>query len=688
MSTSTPAAADSSTTSPARPLQAPRKHPCVPCQHRKVKCDRNDPCSNCARLRVECVAPNTDLPRKRKKRFAEAELLARLRRYEAYIKNNGLDPEDIGHGATDPAPDKGSDESSTRYATPSVFGARSLKSLKSGSLLNDQYRETEEILQGSSDDDSFEAPMTKSFDSRKTAGDGYDIVFSEKKHGKQGLAIFHPAPLHIFRLWQIFLNNVNPLVKVLHAPTVQQQILDASADFSLVPANMEALMFAIYSMAIASITTEKCNAFFGSDREFLLVQYHAGARQALINAGLLGSCDLVTLQAVTLYLLSNCQGASDPRSLFSQTGIAMRIAQRMGLNNDGKLLGLTPFEAEMRRRLWWQLLLIDNQVAEISGSPPPSYSWSTNPPSNANDNDLFAGMRDSPIESERLTEMMFVLLRCEIFEFTRNQATLDSLTSTKDRAIDAFERHLERKYVQHCDPSAPLHSFSSLLARLEVWKLRSGLFDPRGLRGSRRQLPQNEQDRVFAASLRVMELHNMMLATESIQKFVWYALTNPPFPAYLYLLCGLRTRTSGELADRAWTQLAQHSENRKKHNSWDYPQKSSPLRLAIGNLTLKAWEAREGARSPLQPQLPVPRFISDLRDLLAPRMPAILYDGSGADPLRTCDALNTSGLPSLDAGDDDFYLELEWPAFNNFMQGEVPFDAGETQPFDYGSGST
>ncbi|KAK5024870.1 hypothetical protein LTR13_010713 [Exophiala sideris] len=549
MSTSTPAAADSSTTSPARPLQTPRKHPCTPCQHRKVKCDRNDPCSNCARLRVECVPPNTDLPRKRKKRFAEGVLLARLRRYEAYFKDNGLDPEDIDHGATDPAPEKGSNEAITRYATPSVFGALSPKSLKNGSLLNDRYRETEENLQGSSDDDSFEAPMTKSFDSRKTAADGYDIVFEE--HGKQGLATFHPAPLHIFRLWQIFINNVDPLVKVLHAPTVQQQILDASADFSLVPANVEALMFAIYSMAIASITTEECNAFFGSDRESLLVQYHAGARQALTNAGLLGSSDLVTLQAFILYL----------------TGIAMRIAQRMDLNNDGKRLGLTPFEAEMRRRLWWQLLLIDNRVAEISGSPPPSYSWSAKPPGNVNDNDLFAGMRDSLLESERLTEMMFVLLRCEIFEFTRNQATLESPTSTKDKAIDAFECHLESKYVQHCNPLAPLHSFSSLLARLEVWKLRSGLFDPRGLSGSRRQLPPNEQDRVFSASLRVMELHNTMLATESIQKFVWYALTNPPVPAYLYLLCGLRTTTSGELADRAWTQLAQHSENRKKHNS-------------------------------------------------------------------------------------------------------------------------
>ncbi|KAI1623642.1 hypothetical protein EDD37DRAFT_431573 [Exophiala viscosa] len=205
--------------------------------------------------------------------------------YEAYFQENGLDPE----------------AASTPYLTAIPSVERSARTFKSGSLLDDQYREAEEILRDSSDDDLLQEPMTRSFDSRKTAADGYDLVFGE--HGKQGLAAFHPSPLDTFRLWQIFPDNVNPLVKILHAPSVQQQILDASADLARVPANMEALMFAIYSMAIASITTEECNAFFGSERELLLAQYHAGARQALTNAGLLGSSDLVTLQAFTLYLV-------------------------------------------------------------------------------------------------------------------------------------------------------------------------------------------------------------------------------------------------------------------------------------------------------------------------------------------------------------------------------------------------
>jgi len=83
--------------SPDRPEDAHirRKHPCVLCQQRKVKCDRTDPCANCVKARVECVSPTTLPPRRRKKRFPEAELLARLRKYEQHLRSYGADIEAI-----------------------------------------------------------------------------------------------------------------------------------------------------------------------------------------------------------------------------------------------------------------------------------------------------------------------------------------------------------------------------------------------------------------------------------------------------------------------------------------------------------------------------------------------------------------------------------------------------------------
>lgn len=62
---------------------------CVLCQQRKVKCDRKFPCANCVRVGVDCV-PASLVPRQRRRRFAERELLERLRHYETLLRQNNI----------------------------------------------------------------------------------------------------------------------------------------------------------------------------------------------------------------------------------------------------------------------------------------------------------------------------------------------------------------------------------------------------------------------------------------------------------------------------------------------------------------------------------------------------------------------------------------------------------------------
>jgi hypothetical protein len=90
-SSQTPSTSAADTPKPSA-APAPRKHPCLLCQQRKVRCDRNEPCSNCIKAGVaKCEAAPQYPPRKRKKRFPEAELLARLRRYERHLRSYGAD---------------------------------------------------------------------------------------------------------------------------------------------------------------------------------------------------------------------------------------------------------------------------------------------------------------------------------------------------------------------------------------------------------------------------------------------------------------------------------------------------------------------------------------------------------------------------------------------------------------------
>lgn len=101
-----------------------RKHPCVLCQQRKVKCDRNSPCANCTKARVECVSPVKSAHKRRKKRFPEAELLARLRKYEEHLRRYGADIDAINQEVT-PIPTR----SSIQDKTEDIAGPDGYKTL-------------------------------------------------------------------------------------------------------------------------------------------------------------------------------------------------------------------------------------------------------------------------------------------------------------------------------------------------------------------------------------------------------------------------------------------------------------------------------------------------------------------------------------------------------------------------------
>lgn len=120
----------------------------------------------------------------------------------------------------------------------------------------------------------------------------------------QSITLLHPDPVHIFRLWHIYMDNVNPLLKITHSPTLQQRIIEASSNLGNVSPELEALMFGIYAAAILSMTDEECFPIFGEEREALATRYRNGCQQALINARFLRTSDLQVLAAFLLYLVS------------------------------------------------------------------------------------------------------------------------------------------------------------------------------------------------------------------------------------------------------------------------------------------------------------------------------------------------------------------------------------------------
>ena len=114
----------------------------------------------------------------------------------------------------------------------------------------------------------------------------------------------HPEQVEIFRLWQIYIDNVNPLLKVTHTPTLQARIIDAASSVASIKPTLAALMFSIYCVSILSLGEDECRTIFGSPRERLLTRYQFGCQQALLNCGFLRSSDRDCLTALYLYLVS------------------------------------------------------------------------------------------------------------------------------------------------------------------------------------------------------------------------------------------------------------------------------------------------------------------------------------------------------------------------------------------------
>lgn len=114
---------------------------------------------------------------------------------------------------------------------------------------------------------------------------------------------YHPPPMQAFMLWQIFLQNVNPLSKVIHAPHVQPQVLEASRNFDGLSKPFIALLFAIYAAAVMSLKEEDCQAQLNANKTVLLSRYFSAAQQALAAASFMKSRHVVTLQAFVVFLV-------------------------------------------------------------------------------------------------------------------------------------------------------------------------------------------------------------------------------------------------------------------------------------------------------------------------------------------------------------------------------------------------
>ncbi|KKY17699.1 putative fungal specific transcription factor domain-containing protein [Phaeomoniella chlamydospora] len=442
-----------------------------------------------------------------------------------------------------------------------------------------------------------------------------DLILGGNSLSLEELRTIHPPAVIMLKLWQTFVENVNPLIKILHAPTMQKRLLDYSTSLDKVAKDEEALLFGIYLTAVQSMSDFECQSLFGQTKSRSIRKYYNATKNALIRAEFMSCPGIVILQAFSLYLLT-MRHYTEPGCLWMLTGVAVRLGQRLGLHRDGLELGLLPFETEMRRRLWWALFGMDTTAAEFFGA-----AWSSRPvlsstkrPLNINDSDLNPKMRALPAEHVGATEMIFMKLRVDMASFLReakyergwfSQGLRDpEIESTQMAAISQFEIQLKEKYFQYCDPNIPLHLFTLSLGQAAFLALKLVAKHPRRYAGEG-LMPKSERDEIFNTSIELIQHYLQSISQPYIQPFLWHMNAHFQWHAFAVLVSELCLRVDGEDARIGWDVV----ERLLVQNPEVVNNQKAALHKAVGTLILKAWAARESHFQKLATTYETPSFV-------------------------------------------------------------------------------
>lgn len=301
----------------------------------------------------------------------------------------------------------------------------------------------------------------------------YDILV----HGLTGRALLSPlcsntepwaTPQLQQHLCHVFLTQVDPVFKILHQPSLRALLIEGKpylhyGDHHPAP---EALRCAVYYIAACSITEDQWPPAIGASRASVIARYQRETEAALVRAEFVTSDDLTVLQAFVLSLIG-ARSQDRSRRAWTMLSMAVRVAQALSLHVPDPPFLITPFEQEMRRRLWGAIGLLDVQASLDRASEPMILRrWlELHAPLNVNDDDIRFGHEIVPAESDSFTDSTFTLM------ISKAQCAVRSLTEPgsqymhiRQACVADFQRTASQ-LLRSCQPDAlPFHWYALQVA--------------------------------------------------------------------------------------------------------------------------------------------------------------------------------------------------------------------------------
>ncbi|KAM5347628.1 hypothetical protein ACJ41O_007452 [Fusarium nematophilum] len=687
---------------PAPPQPALQPRSCFGCRRRKVRCDRRSPCLSCTRNLTECVFPAPGRATRHGSTGAQTpkrkqdHLLSRLRQLESTVEILA-------------AQVKGQRESGSRRSDGAELVRQGIGNDNPGTTLDDNPAGLEEELgrlvvdeNGSVyignqfwaafrdediqinqikrvfDDDDREGDIysaeTSSLNGsipRHLTGQGGDdsllFLFWQSRAQEVPLKDLHAFPSQVPIIWQIYIENVDRYSKMLHVPSFAKRIQDLQGDFSRMTPGMEALMFAITMSAINSMSNEDVKIKLHAGKADLVARYRTGTEIALARADFINTTELDVIQAFSIFL-NTLHTTEPPKYVWSMTGLLARVAVSAGLHRDGSNFpGMRPFNIEMRRRLWWNILFIDGRsgIDQIAEASLHEDMFDTKLPTNVNDADLDPGMEVPPIAKDGITDSAPILIRSELWRLT--QRTSFSLSALKSkRGMDLVEalklcrettRRLNLDYFNKFGSGTPAQLFLKRSIRLILAKYELTLSYRIVYSGGSSQDPPAKTHVAWLidSASSILNQYTDLLTEPSFHQWSWQLRGSVQWQALSIVLSHLCSQPREPDLDHAWAAVEAHLAIAPREVK-DDPLWNPVSKLLRRARTLYAEQGTQAARPelPARPPETVPQFgsIEDLADI----SPESVAAGWNAVSPGTSDDL------ILDTGDSE-----QWDAMMGLM---------------------
>ncbi|PCD34846.1 hypothetical protein AU210_007441 [Fusarium oxysporum f. sp. radicis-cucumerinum] len=559
----------------------PRTRSCAVCHRRKVRCDKKFPCAQCVRSGFECSYPPVGPPARRAKKTTISDVASRIsqmeKTIEAFKAGQAVSPQPtVSASSVTPANSVPTPASTTAdvESRERVGGSQNVGS-REGLLFNKgkSSHYVNEVLFSRVIEQEDDVRMALATPRDEPPHDSNSPICRLNPMGwlsagisSVSTAVYHPQRRVAVRLWKVFVDSVDPYAKVLHLPTAETVIYTVTSDPSKASNENLALCFAIYYASVTAMGPNEVLDITGEDNKKALLRYRMCLEQSLAQADFLDNPTITLLQAIAIYGAA-MRVHSSGRAVWIMNGLALRSAQSIGLHRDGSKLGLSPFESEMRRRLWWYFQERDGRGAEDYGlQNPPSFNpvYGVELPRNLHDSDLFPGMKELPPSRPDWTRMTLPLCCnqssqawAQLFQMSCSANGIPDEDVRRRLIKDAVEK--VEGILQRCNPVIPEQRMTIRTARLILCKV--DVVTRRQwqiLRSPDDRQPPMATEAEVTEAVELLELSNSMWQDDDLIAFQWLARAFPQYHIMLFILRHLCVCPRGELAKRAFIAVEVH----------------------------------------------------------------------------------------------------------------------------------